>query len=109
MRLQGGIQSFGEKYGLDQKHTYRLQICCEELVYEMLNHCYPSLDEVALKLSVSYAESDGATWITIDCGGAAFNPFEQENDGLGVTILKRMARHLDYRVEGGRNVVNIVL
>ena len=28
------------KYGLDTKKIYRLQICCEKLVYEMLAHCY---------------------------------------------------------------------
>lgn len=109
MRLQGGIQRFGEKYGLDQKHTYRLQICCEELVYEMLNHCYPGRDAVDLKLSVSHADDDGATQIAIVCGGGAFNPFVQDEDGLGVTILKRMAKRLDYRIEGGRNVIDILL
>ena len=109
MQLQGGIQRFGEKYGMDHKHTYRLQICCEELIYEMLNHCYPGRDGVDLKLSVSHAESDGATRIAIDCGGAAFNPFTQDEYGLGVTILKQMAKQLDCRLEGERNVIDIML
>ena len=109
MQLQGGIQSFGEKYGLDQKHTYRLQICCEELIYELLDHCYLNREGVNLKLSVSHAEADGATKIAIDCGGGAFNPFTQDEDGLGVTILKNMATRLDYRLEGGRNTIDISL
>lgn len=83
MQLQGGIQNFGEKYGLDQNRTYRLQICCEELIYELLAHCYPSGDAVDVKLSVSHAESDGATRIALSCGGAGYNPFEQDEDGLG--------------------------
>ena len=109
MQLQGGIQNFGEKYGLDQKHTYRLQICCEELVYELLDHCYPAGDAVDIRLSVSHAESDGATRIALDCGGAPYNPFEQGDDGIGVTILKNMATRLDYRLEGGRNTIDISL
>ena len=109
MQLQGGIQNFGEKYGLDQKRTYRLQICCEELIYEMLDHCYPGGNDVDLKLSVSHAESDGATRLHLDCGGAAFNPFQQDDDGLGLTILKNMATRLDYRLENGRNTIDISL
>ncbi len=109
MQLQGGIQSFGEKYGLNQKNIYRLKICCEELIYELLDHCYPGRDDVDLKLSVSHAESDGATQIDLTCGGAAYNPFGQEEDGLGVTILKTTATRLDYRREGEHNTIFISL
>ena len=109
MQLQGGIQNFGEKYGLNQKHTYRLQICCEELIYELLDHCYPGREDADLDLSVSHAESDGRTQIRITCGGAAHNPFEQGNDALGMTILKNMARQLDYSYTDNRNQINIIL
>ena len=109
MQLQGGIQNFGEKYGLDQKHAYRLQICCEELIYELLDHCYPGRQDVDLKLTISHAEADGSTQIDLSCGGAAYNPFEQDENGLGVTILKNMATRLDYRLENGRNAINISL
>ena len=109
MQLQGGIQNFGEKYGLDQKRTYRLQLCCEELICELLDHCYAGREDIDLKLSVSHAESDGATQIDIDCGGMAFNPFEQEEDGLGVTILKNMSKQLEYNYTDNRNQINITL
>ena len=109
MQLQGGIQNFGEKYGLDQKRTYRLQICCEELIYELLAHCYPTGNDVDLKLSVSHAESDGSTQIDLSSGGAACDPFNQAEDGLGVTILKNMARQIDCRREGERNRIAITL
>ena len=41
--------------------------------------------------------------------GAAYNPFEQDEEGLGVTILKNMAKRLDYRLENARNVIAISL
>jgi len=109
MALQGGIQNFGEKYGLDQKRTYRLQICCEELIYELLAHCYPTGNDVNLKLSVSHAESDGSTQIDLSCGGAAYDPFNQAEDGLGVTILKKMAKKIDCRREADRSCISIAL
>ena len=109
MQLHGGIQTFGEKYGLNQKRTYRLQLCCEELIYEFMEHCYPNREDVDLKLSVSHAESDGTTQIAIDCGGAAYDPFDQAEDSLNVTILKKMSKELDYRCEDDRNQLNITL
>ena len=109
MQLQGGIQNFGEKYGLDQKHTYRLQICCEELIYELLEHCYPSGNAVDLKLTVSHAESDGASQITLSCGGAAYDPFEQAEDSLGVTILKNTSKQMEYHYKGDSNQISIKL
>jgi len=107
MQLQGGIQNFGEKYGLSQKQTYRLQICCEELIYEMLDHCYSAGNQVDLKLTVSHAESDGTTRIDLSCGGAAYNPFDQQEYGLGVTILKNMAERIDYERENERNGITV--
>ena len=62
-----------------------------------------------LELPVSHAESDGTTQINLTCDGAAYNPFEQDEDGLGVTILKNMATRLDYRLENGRNTIDITL
>ena len=109
MQLQGGIQNFGEKYGLDQKRVYRLQICCEELIYELLDHCYPHGEAVDLKLTVSHAEADGASQIALSCGGAAYNPFEQEGDSLGVTILKNTSKELDYHYADNSNQFHIKL
>ncbi len=107
MKMQGGIQNFGEKYGLDRARINRLQVCCEELIYELTTHCPDAGKEENLKLSVAHAESDGTTEIDLSCVGDAYNPFEQEEDGLGVTILKKMAKRLDYRWENGRNQIHI--
>ena len=109
MALQGGIQTFGEKYGLDNRRIHRLQICCEELVYEMLNHSCPAKEEVDIKLDISYAETDRTTQIVLSCGGTTYNPFNQVDDGLGVTILKNMSKRLEYHCTNNRNQICITL
>ncbi len=109
MQLSGGIQIFGEKYGLGSKAIHRLQICCEELVYEMLDHCYPSEEEVDISIEISYAEIDKTTRIQFSSGGVSFNPFEEDDNGLGVTILKKVSKELDYRFHEGRNEISILL
>ena len=90
-------------------YIYRLQICCEELIYEMMNHCYPAENAVDMKLDISYAEANHATDIVIACGGKPYNPFAQEEDGLGVTILKKMAIRMDYQLINDVNRISIRL
>ena len=109
MALQGGIQAFGEKYGMDPRNIYRLQICCEELIIELLDRCYGGEDPADIRLDISYAESDRSTEIRLSCGGKPHNPFGQDDDGLGVTILKKMAKQLDYRRDGNRSLIGIRL
>ena len=67
MQMQGGIQSFGEKYGLDPKRINRLQLCCEELICELQDNCYPDRDDVDLNLSVSPTSSSmaSAAWSSV--------------------------------------------
>jgi len=109
MQLHGGIQTFGEKYGLDTRSINCLQICCEELVYEMLANCYPGDGSVEMQLEVSYAEADRASEIMLSCDGRAYDPFSQKDDGLGVTILKKMAKKTAYCREEDRNKITVML
>ena len=109
MTLQGGIQTFGEKYWLSSKEIYRLQICCEELLYDMLNHCYQGTEPVEMKLDVTYAEADKEVEIFLSCGGLPYDPFAQKDDSLGITILKKIGKNLDYHREDVQNRISIRL
>ena len=109
MQLQGGIQTFGRKYGLSEKKIYRLQICCEELVYEFLEHSYPNGGDISLHLDISYAEADKTTTIEMNCGGKQYDPFPQEDCGLGVTIVKHVGKTVKCTYKNGSNTVYIIL
>ena len=109
MELQGAIHLFGEKYGLDRNRIYRLQICCEELICEMLAHCYDDTGPVELCLDIAYAELDRSAEIELVCGGRAYDPLSQAEDGLGVTILKHMGRSLTYDYARGANRICVCL
>ncbi len=108
MKMQGGLLVFGEKYGMRHKRIGRLQLCCEELVYEMMAQCYAPEEPVSMQLAVSYAEADGRCEIELTCSGKEYNPFAQEEDELGVTILKKMAARLEYAYDG-RSRISILL
>ena len=132
LEMQGGIHLFAEKYGLSSKLAYRLQLCCEELVYEMLAGCYGeagalpagatgrlpawNAEPVDIVIDVSYSESADSTIISVSGGGKEFNPFhttgeaeDEENVHLGITMLKKIAQKIEYRYLDGKNRIEITL
>ncbi len=111
MEMQGGIRNFAEKYGLSSRVAYRLELCCEELVYEMIAGCYGSGADVNIDTGISYSEADGSTVINMTCNGKSFNPFSIADDDvhLGVTMLNKIARKVDYSYSDGVNRIDIVI
>ncbi len=113
MEMQGGIHGFTEKYGISSRLAYRLELCCEELVYEMLSGCYGSGEAVNIAAEISYSEADSSTTITMTSGGRKFNPFgiaEETDDDvhLGVMILRKIAgENIRYDFSDGLNRIEI--
>ena len=114
MEMHGGIRNFTEKYGLAQKLANRLEICCEELVYEMISGCYDGNEDIKINLEILYSEADLSTVINLTSAGKKFNPFEFSDDDdlahLGVTILKRIAKEeISYDYSDGLNKIQVTL
>lgn len=119
MQLQGSIRDFASKYGIGEKKAYRLQLCTEELIYEMLD--YGQSDCVDMSLELSFDEKEKSSLIRLSSKGVEYNPFEEACDGigdgipgkadvsvggddmvhLGITILKNTARRIEYRYDAG--------
>ena len=115
MEMHGGIRNFAEKYGLSQKLAYRLELCCEELIYEILLGCYENDKGIKINLEILYSEADLSTVINLTSAGKRFNPFEIANDSddethLGIAILKRIAEDkISYDYSEGLNKIQIKL
>ena len=117
LEMQGGIRSFAEKYGISNKLAYRLELCGEELVYEMLSGCYKNANDVNISLEISYSEADSSVEFTMTSGGKKFNPFEDvseisddDNVHLGVAILRKVAKGgINYEFSGGFNKICVKL
>ncbi len=119
MQLQGNIRDFASKYGIGEKKAHRLQLCTEELIYEMLD--YGKSDCVDMSLELSFDEKEKSSLIRLSSKGMEYNPFEEVSNGLGdgihgkadasvgdadmvhlgITILKNTARRLEYRYDAG--------
>ncbi|MBQ4495078.1 MAG: ATP-binding cassette domain-containing protein [Selenomonadaceae bacterium] len=113
MKLQGGIQSFAEKYGLSSRRTNRIQLCCEELIYEMLSNACEG-DDVNISLDVTYAEVDNSVAIEFSCAGKSYNPLDKnfdelDEEQLGATILNNLAKNYSHQYDGGLNKIKFSL
>jgi len=109
MAMYGGIQNFVEKYGIEHDRAFPLQVCCEEMVVDFLTHCSPDGDAIDIRLEVSYAETDHAVVIQVSSAGGPYNPLEQSDNALAVTIIRQSAQRTDYQFVDGRNQLTIVL
>ena len=113
LEMQGKIHAFSEKYGLSSSLAYRLELCCEELIYEIISGCYADGEDVDIDLGISYSEADGSTVIDISFRGKEFNPFllpEDDDVHLGITMLKRIAQgRITHDNSEGVNRIGIIL
>lgn len=107
MALQGGIQRFAERYGLSNRIAYRLQLCTEELLHELLS--VRSGGKIEIDISVEFSEEDARTMLLCGDTGSRYNPFDKpsSDDSLGVTIIKNTSRNYQHHYEDGRNLLTI--
>ena len=112
-KMQGGIQTFAEKYGFNARRTNRLQLCCEELIYEMLDNACAG-DDVKISLDVTYSEVDGVVEIKLTCAGKAYNPLDKnfdeiDEDNLGAMILHNLSKNYSHEYGDGVNKIGFSL
>ncbi len=113
MEMQNKILLFAEKYGLQNKYTYRLQLCTEEIIYEMLNGAYDDGDKISLVIDIIYSEAGKNSEFKISCAGKNYNPFanveENLEDELGVMILKNLTKEISHEYLNGVNKISFKL
>ena len=109
--MQGQIWNFAEKYGYSSKYAGRLQLCCEEIIFEMLNN-FSDGEKIEMTVEIIYSEVEKISELNLICGGKNYNPFEVERDfedDLGVTILKNVAKNFVHSYEDNKNKIKFQL
>ena len=104
MSLHGDIYSFADRYGLTPRMSNRLQLCAEELIYEMIEH---SGDEIDIDFDIEYSEAEKSILLSCSSAGSEYNPFEKEGaeDDLRITILENASKEHTHTYQDGRNVI----
>ena len=113
MEMQGGIWIFTEKYGIKRKEALRLQLCCEEMIYELIAKCYDAADAINIVIDVIYNEKSRKIDLTFTYTGRQYNPFEADEsefeDNIGITILRNVAKNVAHTYEGDLNKLRFQL
>lgn len=100
--------------------AYALELAVDELVLNAMTYAYPpqAEGEVALRLA---RRGDGGAMLRIEDRGTPFDPTarpapdveapleERPIGGLGIHLVRRLARSVEYRREGDRNVLEVVV
>ena len=103
--------------GLDARLLPKIELALEEILTNQVMHAYQGRGgetEVAC-----FSRPDGCFCLQLMDSGPAFDPSKQSTPdtsapleerrigGLGIHLVKNMADHLEYRREGGKNILTV--
>ena len=109
--LQSKIEVFSEKYGLDKKYLQRVQLACEEIIFELFNCCE---EKIFIAIDIIYIETKKLVEFKIICAGRNYNPLAEKNsvefeDNLGKMILNNLTQNYSHNYEDNLNKINFEL
>lgn len=111
-------EQFAEQAGCAEDVVMKLVLVVEELVVNVIHYAYgDTMGDLCIQFS---SEQDTLTMVLTD-QGQAFNPLSSEKPntslgdserpvgGLGIFLVKQLAKSLTYQRENEQNIVTIVL
>ncbi len=118
--VQAMVEEFAQKEALSGKSSYALSLCLEELLTNIVLYGQREKDDKT-SIAVSIGISGDEVLVHIDDDGPPYDPTETpEPDldallddrpigGLGVHLVRELARRFEYRHSKGKNRVHIAL
>ncbi|MBS1370106.1 MAG: ATP-binding protein [Lentisphaeria bacterium] len=116
MLLAAEIRELPEYRRLDGKSRYALDLAIEEMAGNIIRYGYDVPGERVIEIGIEFADED--VTLTLRDDGRPFNPLaadpppaggveERDIGGVGVYLVRSMVRSMEYRREGGRNVLTL--
>jgi polar amino acid transport system ATP-binding protein len=105
--LNAGIEAFGHKQFLSEKHLLNIQLVLEELLVNKL--IAKQGDAVNIDVIVGYSEENDMIDLTITYAGAPYNPFadEEAQEDVSMMILRKLLTRYDYLREKEKNMLRL--
>jgi serine/threonine-protein kinase RsbW len=116
-RLSQLVEQFGHAHRLTTDDVNGINLLLDEIVINIISHGYD--DEREHEILVNLTLENGALAIRVEDDGRPFNPLdvptpnldlpieERPIGGLGIYIARSIADEMEYRREGGRNVLTM--
>jgi polar amino acid transport system ATP-binding protein len=103
------IEIFCQKYNVEAKKVYHIQLLLEELIFGIIGKCYPAVPpDMAYTIACS-ADTDEIK-ITMTYNADEFNPFGQasdDDDGLGMLLVTGISKESNHTFENGLNKIDL--
>jgi anti-sigma regulatory factor (Ser/Thr protein kinase) len=116
-RLLKALEAFAAEHRLPAKVFQAADLALEEHVTNVLHYAYA--DTALHKICVRLSCDELALLVEVEDDGRAFNPLDQPRvdtsvpleqrpvGGLGIHLMRQFMDTLDYRREGGRNILRM--
>ena len=109
------VEDFGTANGLPADIVFKLNLALDEVVTNIISYGYDDQNDHQIEITLTLDRGEVVVHVTDD--GRAYNPLEAPRPdlqadidarpigGLGVHIVRTLMDGLEYRREGGRNVL----
>lgn len=107
--MNAQIEIFCQKYQVDARKIYHIQLVLEELLVVIFRECYADASP-QISLSIEFPEAGEEITISLHYSGQHFNPFQvdmKDEDHLGITIVKNLAKETIHIADKGLNTLTI--
>ena len=116
-RLMGVITRLGTAHHLPDKVVSDLNLALEEVFSNIIRHGYEGREDREVTIALHLAPEEITA--TVEDTGVPFNPLElpdpdltvpleeRKVGGLGVYLVRQLMDEVDYRTEGGRNILRL--
>ena len=118
-RVAADLEAFCGRHGIPYRDANRFNLALEEVLTNAISYGFPAGGRHEIDVAISYR--DGALQATVSDDGVAFDPLGQPAPdlgapaeqrpvgGLGIHLLRELTDAIDYRRDGGRNVLGFRL
>ncbi len=98
------LQEFLSEHKVDEKLKYHIELCCDELISNILRYAYKGKKERFIDINVSLNDSGASLGIKDD--GVSFNPIKhKDTNNIGLLIVKGICSNMNYMRNSGQNMI----
>jgi len=105
--MNAQIELFCQKYNIEAKKVYHIQLVLEELIQEIFKNCYTNL-QPELDYTIEYSDENKEISITINFRSEFFNPFDESGDdeyNLGMVLVNSISNNTEHLFDNKNTLI----
>jgi polar amino acid transport system ATP-binding protein len=106
--MNARIEVYFQKYGLEKKRVHNLQLLLEEILVLLFREQYVQT-QPNIRISVEYASGKKEVKLNISYSGPVFDPFESDDDDIGVRLIRGLCAGKEHSYAGELNTLVLLL